>query len=151
MASPPAAPGPSPRSFGVAQAAPTDASFEDTIVTLAEEALHSHYRGISAVTAKLVSEAAERTGHRLAQPAETIASHGLKSPRTRASCQAADRVRPAVGDFADEGTHADEPQLHGGVAVVTVCRSSGAPRAVWTGVGAAPAVRADAGPRRCGR
>lgn len=87
----------------VEQAAPTDASFEDTIVTLAEalwrtvleqpasyqlltelsmfalrtphlqEALHSHHRDISAVTAKLISEAAERTGHQLAQPAETIA------------------------------------------------------------------------------
>ncbi|MEV5437452.1 TetR/AcrR family transcriptional regulator [Streptomyces sp. NPDC052682] len=87
----------------VEQAAPTDASFEETIVTLAEalwhtvleqpasyqllteltmfalrtprlrEALHSHYSGISAVTAKLISEAAARTGHQLAQPAETIA------------------------------------------------------------------------------
>ncbi|MGN9761969.1 TetR/AcrR family transcriptional regulator [Streptomyces sp. SD31] len=87
----------------VEQAAPTDAGFEDAIVTLAEalwrtvleqpasyqlltelsmfalrtphlqEALHSHYRGISAVTAKLITEAADRTGHQLAQPAETIA------------------------------------------------------------------------------
>ncbi|MCL8016230.1 TetR/AcrR family transcriptional regulator [Streptomyces sp. AS02] len=87
----------------VERAAPTDARFEDTIVTLAEalwhtvleqpasyqlltelsmfalrtprlqEALQGHYRGISAVTAKLISEAAERTGHQLAQPAETIA------------------------------------------------------------------------------
>ncbi|WP_030230153.1 MULTISPECIES: TetR/AcrR family transcriptional regulator [unclassified Streptomyces] len=87
----------------VEQTAPTDASFEETIVTLAEalwdtvlqqpashqllteltmfalrtprlrEALHSHYSGISAVTAKLISDAAERTGHQLAQPAETIA------------------------------------------------------------------------------
>jgi hypothetical protein len=38
-----------------------------------KEALHSHHRGITAVTTKLISEAAERTGHRLAQPAETIA------------------------------------------------------------------------------
>ncbi|WP_405577730.1 TetR/AcrR family transcriptional regulator [Streptomyces sp. NBC_01092] len=87
----------------VEQAAPTDAGFEDTIGTLAEalwrtvleqpasyqlltelsmfalrtphlqEALQGHHRGISAVTAKLISEAAERTGHQLAQPAETIA------------------------------------------------------------------------------
>ncbi|MYS88687.1 MULTISPECIES: TetR/AcrR family transcriptional regulator [Streptomyces] len=87
----------------VEQAAPTDAGFEDTVVTLAEalwhtvleqpgsyqlltelslfalrtphlqDALQGHYRGISAVTAKLISEAAERTGHQLAQPAETIA------------------------------------------------------------------------------
>ncbi|WP_037673291.1 TetR/AcrR family transcriptional regulator [Streptomyces griseus] len=87
----------------VEQAAPTDAGFEDTLVTLAEalwhtvleqpasyqlltelsmfalrtprlqEALQGHYRGISAVTTKLISEAAERAGHQLAQPAETIA------------------------------------------------------------------------------
>ncbi|WP_340374436.1 TetR/AcrR family transcriptional regulator [Streptomyces sp. SS7] len=87
----------------VERAAPTDAGFEDTIVTLAEalwqtvlaqptsyqlltelslfalrmprlqESLHSHYRGITAVTTKLISEAAERAGHELAQPAETIA------------------------------------------------------------------------------
>ncbi|MFF6914492.1 TetR family transcriptional regulator [Streptomyces sp. NPDC012466] len=87
----------------VERAAPTDASFEETIVTLAEafwrtvieqpeahqlltelsmlalrtphlkEALHSHYSQVLAVTAKLISEAAERTGHQLAQPAETIA------------------------------------------------------------------------------
>ncbi|WP_244184023.1 TetR/AcrR family transcriptional regulator [Streptomyces cellostaticus] len=87
----------------VERAAPTDASFEDTIATLAEalwhtvleqpashqlltelsmfalrtphlqEALHAHQRDISAVTTKLIGEAAERTGHRLAQPAETIA------------------------------------------------------------------------------
>lgn len=38
-----------------------------------QEALHGHQRDISAVTTKLISEAAERTGHRLAQPAETIA------------------------------------------------------------------------------
>lgn len=87
----------------VEQTAPTDASFEETIVTFAEalwrtvleqpeahqlltelsmlalrtpplkEALHSHYSEVLAVTAKLISEAAERTGHQLAQPAETIA------------------------------------------------------------------------------
>jgi AcrR family transcriptional regulator len=87
----------------VERAAPTDASFEESIVTLAEafwrtvieqpeahqlltelsmlalrtphlkEALHSHYTQVLAVTAKLISEAAERTGHQLAQPAETIA------------------------------------------------------------------------------
>jgi AcrR family transcriptional regulator len=87
----------------VERAAPTDASFEETVVTLAEafwrtvieqpeahqlltelnmlalrtphlkEALHSHYTQVLAVTAKLISEAAERTGHQLAQPAETIA------------------------------------------------------------------------------
>ncbi|MEX3105405.1 MULTISPECIES: TetR/AcrR family transcriptional regulator [unclassified Streptomyces] len=37
------------------------------------EAVDSHYRGTIAVTAKLVTEAAERTGRELAQPAETIA------------------------------------------------------------------------------
>jgi AcrR family transcriptional regulator len=87
----------------VTQAAPTDASFEETIVTLAEalwrtvleqpashqlltelsmfalrtphlkEALQSHYSEVLAVTTKLVDQAAERTGHRLGQPAETIA------------------------------------------------------------------------------
>jgi AcrR family transcriptional regulator len=87
----------------VERAAPTDASFEESIITLAEafwrtvieqpeahqlltelsmlalrtphlkEALHSHYTQVLAVTAKLISEAAERTGHQLAQPAETIA------------------------------------------------------------------------------
>ncbi|MFJ5999938.1 TetR/AcrR family transcriptional regulator [Streptomyces sp. NPDC092370] len=87
----------------VERAAPTDASFEEAVVTLAEafwrtvieqpeahqlltelnmlalrtphlkEALHSHYSEVLAVTAKLISEAAERTGHQLAQPAETIA------------------------------------------------------------------------------
>ncbi|SHI00774.1 TetR/AcrR family transcriptional regulator [Streptomyces sp. 3214.6] len=87
----------------VTRAAPTDASFEETIVTLAEalwrtvleqpashqlltelsmfalrtphlkEALQSHYSEILAVTTKLVEQAAERTGHRLGQPAETIA------------------------------------------------------------------------------
>jgi AcrR family transcriptional regulator len=87
----------------VERAAPTDASFGESIVTLAEafwrtvieqpeahqlltelsmlalrtphlkEALHSHYSQVLTVTAKLISEAAERTGHQLAQPAETIA------------------------------------------------------------------------------
>ncbi|MGW2386007.1 TetR/AcrR family transcriptional regulator [Streptomyces sp. NPDC001658] len=87
----------------VTQAAPTDASFEETVVALAEalwntvleqpashqlltelsmlamrtphlqEALQSHYGEILAVTAKLVDQAAERTGHQLGQPAETIA------------------------------------------------------------------------------
>ncbi|QOV36819.1 TetR/AcrR family transcriptional regulator [Streptomyces ferrugineus] len=87
----------------VTQAAPTDASFEETIVTLAEalwrtvleqpashqlltelsmfalrtphlkEALQSHYSEVLAVTTKLVDQAAERTGHPLGQPAETIA------------------------------------------------------------------------------
>ncbi|MFC8349751.1 TetR/AcrR family transcriptional regulator [Streptomyces sp. NPDC057280] len=87
----------------VSQAAPTDASFEDTITTLAEalwhtvleqpashqlltelsmfalrtphlkEALQNHYSEVLAVTTKLVEQAAERTGHRLGQPAETIA------------------------------------------------------------------------------
>ncbi|AZQ38561.1 TetR/AcrR family transcriptional regulator [Streptomyces cyaneochromogenes] len=87
----------------VTQAAPTDASFEETVVTLAEalwrtvleqpashqlltelsmfalrtphvqEALQSHYSEVLAVTTKLVRQAAERTGHQLGQPAETIA------------------------------------------------------------------------------
>ncbi|MFI7300917.1 TetR/AcrR family transcriptional regulator [Streptomyces sp. NPDC050121] len=87
----------------VTRAAPTDESFEETIVTLAEalwrtvleqpashqlltelsmfalrtphlkEALQSHYSEILAVTTKLVEQTAERTGHRLGQPAETIA------------------------------------------------------------------------------
>ncbi|MFJ8631902.1 TetR/AcrR family transcriptional regulator [Streptomyces sp. NPDC093568] len=87
----------------VERAAPTDAAFEDTIVTLAEalwhtvleqpasyqlltelsmfalrtphlqEALQGHYRDVLTMTAKLISEAAARTGHQLAQPAETIA------------------------------------------------------------------------------
>jgi hypothetical protein len=38
-----------------------------------KEALHSHYSEVLAVTAKLIDEAAERTGHQLAQSAETIA------------------------------------------------------------------------------
>ena len=37
------------------------------------EAVDSHYRGVIAVTAKLVEEAAERTGYELAQPAEAVA------------------------------------------------------------------------------
>jgi len=83
----------------VERAAPTDASFEDTIATLAEalwrtvleqpashqlltelsmfalrtphrqEALHGHQRDISAVTTKPISEAAERIGHQLTLPA----------------------------------------------------------------------------------
>jgi AcrR family transcriptional regulator len=87
----------------VEQAAPTHASFEETIATLAEalwrtvleqpashrllteltmyalrtprlsDALRGHYSEISAVTTKLITEAAERTGHQLAQPAEAIA------------------------------------------------------------------------------
>ncbi|MGW1954446.1 TetR/AcrR family transcriptional regulator [Streptomyces sp. NPDC001920] len=87
----------------VEQAAPTDASFEETVGTLSEalwrtvldqpeahqlltelsmfalrtpplkEALHSHHSEVLAVTTKLIGEAAERTGHELAQPAGTIA------------------------------------------------------------------------------
>ena len=87
----------------VTQAAPTDASFEETVVTLAEalwrtvleqpashqlltelsmfalrtphlqEALQSHYSEVLAVTTNLVRQAAGRTGHQLGQPAETIA------------------------------------------------------------------------------
>jgi AcrR family transcriptional regulator len=87
----------------VEQAAPADAGFEETAGALAaalwqtvreqpashqllteltmfalrspalSEALDSHYRSITEVTARLVTEAAERTGQPLAQPAETIA------------------------------------------------------------------------------
>ncbi|MFF7925436.1 TetR/AcrR family transcriptional regulator [Streptomyces mirabilis] len=87
----------------VERAAPTDAGFEQTVGALAaalwhtvreqpashqllmelshfalrtpalNEALESHYRRVTEVTARLVSEAAERTGQPLAQPAETIA------------------------------------------------------------------------------
>ncbi|WP_327726336.1 TetR/AcrR family transcriptional regulator [Streptomyces sp. NBC_00487] len=87
----------------VEQAAPADAGFEETAATLASalwstvraqpashqllaelthfalrtpalnEALESHYRRVIEVTARLVTEAAERTGRPLAQPAETIA------------------------------------------------------------------------------
>ncbi|SDP54125.1 transcriptional regulator, TetR family [Streptomyces sp. cf386] len=83
--------------------APTDADFEETIAALAaalwrtvreqptshqlltelsmlalrtpklQEALEGHYREVTAVTTQLVTEAAEATCHRLAQPAETIA------------------------------------------------------------------------------
>jgi hypothetical protein len=35
------------------------------------ESPHSHHSGISAVTTKPITEAAERTGHELAQPTET--------------------------------------------------------------------------------
>ncbi|WP_020120394.1 TetR/AcrR family transcriptional regulator [Streptomyces canus] len=38
-----------------------------------QAALHSHYREVAAATTELISEAAERAGHQLAQPAETIA------------------------------------------------------------------------------
>ncbi|WP_328359705.1 TetR/AcrR family transcriptional regulator [Streptomyces sp. NBC_00445] len=38
-----------------------------------QETLEGHAREVTAVTTKLVTEAAERTGHRLAQPAEIIA------------------------------------------------------------------------------
>lgn len=84
-------------------AAPEDAGFEETIGILAvalwrtvreqpgshqllselmlfalrsphlSEVLESHFQGITAVTARLVAETAERTGRPLAQPAETIA------------------------------------------------------------------------------
>lgn len=87
----------------VERAAPDDAGFEETVAALAgalwrtvreqatshqllteltmfalrtprlTEALHGHYRGVIEVTAKLVTEAAERTGYELAHPAETIA------------------------------------------------------------------------------
>lgn len=87
----------------VEQAAPDEGGFEEAVASLASalwrtvreqptsyqllaeltmfalrspqlsEALQSHYRGVTEVTAKLVSEAAERTGHPLAQPAEVIA------------------------------------------------------------------------------
>ncbi|UUU21889.1 TetR/AcrR family transcriptional regulator [Streptomyces sp. DSM 40750] len=87
----------------VEQAVPEDAGFEETVGTLASalwstvrekpghhlllselsmfalrtpalnEALESHYRGVVEVTARLVTQAAERTGQPLAQPAETVA------------------------------------------------------------------------------
>ncbi|MFH9008742.1 TetR/AcrR family transcriptional regulator [Streptomyces afghaniensis] len=87
----------------VERAAPVGAGFEETVSTLAaalwqtvreqpashqllseltmfalrspalSEALESHYRSVTEVTARLVAEAAERTGQPLAQPAETIA------------------------------------------------------------------------------
>lgn len=82
---------------------PTDASFEETVVTFAEalwrtvleqlashhlltelsmfalrtphlkEALQSHHSEVLAATTKLVDQAAERARHQLGQPAETIA------------------------------------------------------------------------------
>lgn len=87
----------------VERAAPVDAGFEETVAALAaalwqtvreqptthllltelsvfalrtprlRESLEGYYGGVTAVTTKLVTEAAERTGHQLAQPAETIA------------------------------------------------------------------------------
>jgi AcrR family transcriptional regulator len=87
----------------VERAAPADAGFAETIAALAaalwqtvreqatthqlltelsmlalrtprlQEALEGHYGEVTAVTTRLVTEAAERTGHRLAQPAETLA------------------------------------------------------------------------------
>jgi len=87
----------------VEQAVPEDAGFEETVGTLASalwstvrekpghhlllaelsmfalrtpalnEALESHYRGVVEVTARLVTQAAERAGQPLAQPAETVA------------------------------------------------------------------------------
>ncbi len=87
----------------VEQAVPDDAGFEETVGTLASvlwstvrekpghhllleelsmfalrapalnEALESHYRGVVEVTARLVTQAAERAGEPLAQPAETVA------------------------------------------------------------------------------
>ncbi|MEU0248609.1 TetR/AcrR family transcriptional regulator [Streptomyces sp. NPDC006235] len=87
----------------VERAAPVGAGFEETVSTLAaalwqtvreqpashqllseltlfalrspalSEALESHTRSVTEVTARLVAEAAERTGRSLAQPAETIA------------------------------------------------------------------------------
>jgi AcrR family transcriptional regulator len=87
----------------VERSAPADAGFEETASTLAaalwrtvreqptshqllteltqfalrtpalSEALESHYRGVTAEVTRLVTEAAERGGQPLAQPAETIA------------------------------------------------------------------------------
>ncbi|MCQ9182678.1 TetR/AcrR family transcriptional regulator [Streptomyces sp. IBSBF 2953] len=87
----------------VTRAAPTDASFEESLVTLAEalwrtvleqpathqllaelsmlalrtphltEALQSHYGEVLAVTTKMIDKAAERTGHQLGRPAGTLA------------------------------------------------------------------------------
>ena len=87
----------------VERAAPEDAGFEATVAAFAaalwrtvgeqptsyqlltelsmfalrtpslSEALRSHYGGILDVTTNLLNEAAERTGHQLVQPAETIA------------------------------------------------------------------------------
>ncbi|MFD9327194.1 TetR/AcrR family transcriptional regulator [Streptomyces sp. NPDC060065] len=87
----------------VEQAAPTDGGFEETVGALAaalwrtvreqpashqlltelmmsalrspalREALEVHYQGVIEVTARLITEAAERTGRPLAQPVDTIA------------------------------------------------------------------------------
>ncbi|GHE08902.1 TetR/AcrR family transcriptional regulator [Streptomyces alanosinicus] len=87
----------------VKASAPADAGFEETLTALVaalwrtvreqpashqlltelsmfalrtpslREALEGHYREVTEVTALLVTEAAERTGHRLALPASTIA------------------------------------------------------------------------------
>lgn len=87
----------------VEQAVPEDAGFEETVGALASalwitvrekpghhlllaelsmlalrtpalnEALESHHRGVVEATARLVTQAAERTGQPLAQPAETVA------------------------------------------------------------------------------
>ncbi|WP_406463108.1 TetR/AcrR family transcriptional regulator [Streptomyces sp. NBC_01622] len=87
----------------VERAAPTDGGFEETASVLAaalwrtvreqpashqllaeltmfalrspalKEALETHYRGWTEVTARLITEAAERTGQPLAQPVDTIA------------------------------------------------------------------------------
>jgi AcrR family transcriptional regulator len=87
----------------VEQAVPQDAGFEETVGTLASalwstvretpghhllltelsvfalrtpalsEALEGHYRGVVDVTTRLVTQAAERTGQPLAEPAETVA------------------------------------------------------------------------------
>jgi AcrR family transcriptional regulator len=87
----------------VERAAPTEGGFEESIVTLVEalwrtvldqpesyqllteltmfalrtphlsDALDNHFTGICAVTAKLIEQAADRTGHRLSRPTETTA------------------------------------------------------------------------------
>lgn len=87
----------------VEQAVPEDAAFEETVGTLAAalwrtvreqptsyqllteltlfalrtphltEALESHHRDVTAVTTRLLAEAAERTGRKLAHPAGTVA------------------------------------------------------------------------------
>ncbi|MDX3519988.1 TetR/AcrR family transcriptional regulator [Streptomyces scabiei] len=87
----------------VQAAAPSDGGFEESVASLAaalwktlreqptthqlltelsmfalrtprlQEALQAHYGEVTASTTKLVTEAAERTGHRLAQPAENLA------------------------------------------------------------------------------
>jgi AcrR family transcriptional regulator len=93
----------------VERAAPDDAGFEETISALAaalwravrerassyqllteltmfalrsphlSEGLRSHDRGVIAVTARLIAEAADCTGQPLAQPAETLARFFLAS------------------------------------------------------------------------